>query len=605
MKYIVKNKKNMIKGCIIFIFLCILLCSRYVNKQVRYINGEERFTCSLKNEEILNQKLYLDNIKKIKLSAFIVYNGQSNSRFEIICKDNNYEYRKEIKLKELLNSEWNRIVIADPILEKMDNPVLTIKPVYLEENEEVNFLIVKGEEQEGITLFSEKNIWESSSLEMYCYVINDGMIMRCLVISLLITIIIVMSMIFLPHLINKNITASIAILLFGFSWFRMDIFHTPVTEWANIKYAVSFKYGILAQALPGTVVNLFTNMITENTVKFVAMIFMIMALCIFLKHINYNYIDNETIKKNVEIFVGIFIVSPFFFLSTYFSNNAVYAFFDPLTLAFYMVCMYLAYKDKGLIFIPIISAIAVLCYQQFVFCCFPILFLYMIYCGEIRKEKKYKIYAVILCISSGIIAVYSQFYGVLDKVTLNDICSHIQENVSWIVNPDTIKKQYFTSIKGILEYVNSETIDYFMLPFKWGILIIIISPIIVYWYKIWKKLIRVQDKIMYKILFILMICSIIIPFITFLIQTDWGRYTVCFIFSLFIVMLCLSKEKQSGMGEAILIANDEIKNKWGKNWYVILGIYMLCLSSLGASVHTIIEQLPTNIMNIFDKLLMS
>lgn len=600
-----KKYKWLMYFLVIFVTMLFFLLGKFVYPQVVYDIGESTteiysiYYCGSVEEE-----LHIQNARQLKIYGWSYYDGISEDKeFEISCTDGEITCSRTYNLRDIPSEMWTPIVFQEDELKSMRDTVrLSIKDISLDENNGFNIQVITNEHlYEGLHVDVQDESIKNSTLSMaYRYFEQDNFFPFLVTIFGIAVVLVLVIYAISKYIINYPVII-IMLVYTLIMWLKMDVWNTDISGFMQHRYAASYQYGVYNETLIGTICNFFVDRFTIHNTKIIATILELIELITFIVLFLQMYKKNVKNLKDIELFSLLFVVSPFFLTSHF--TSFVYGFYDAIIISIFIICMLIAYRERGLYWIPLISVVGVLSYKSFVFGCFPILFLYLIYRGVQCKKKKYFVVAVLTLLIDAFVCIFLQFFGTFSS--LSEVVEQMQEHVEWQVNGGVVYSHYFSNIQDQLNFVKLNAGDKYGSVYIYYFTVLALLPMLIYWIRLQKRYIITAKLRIKKIIMILAIASGGITFATFVIQADWGRYTNVFFTSIFVMMYLLLCDKSDfELNEAMIIIHTDNNNKYGKYWSMMLVIYLFSISCGGASSITQVRGISESILNMIQDIIL-
>lgn len=247
-----------------------------------------------------------------------------------------------------------------------------------------------------------------------------------------------------------------------------------------------------------------------------------------------------------------------------------------------LICIWIILNKKFIFLVPVLTAVGMLNHQIFIFLFFPMIFSALVYQTFVDESEKIQM-GICLIITSVVacgLFLFIQFVSaqylridlngalqlmldrnggkiidstlLFDGVIFDDLSSHFQKSHQVIA---------YGKIKDIIW-----TAIYFI-------------PTFVFYIKIYKRSIRLENKKSKKIAYVVMLCSILAILPCYILESDYFRWTTNLLWNIFIGILILTlmqpKEKRWDYG---------LKREKIENWILLIAIMLGSYQDMGFSV---------------------
>jgi hypothetical protein len=378
----------------------------------------------------------------------------------------------------------------------------------------------------------------------------------------------VISLVFLlRRYFNKYIVVGTSLLLLLSESFYRDIFNIGLNSWCYEQYLKTYKYGFLSQALPASIIFLFTDYFTGNAYRTLMIIIMVVVFVLELIFWHSTYEDSEL--KEFELF---YILTPCFL--TTFMNLGMFGKLDVIVTGIYIFCCIIIKAEKGIWLLPVLMVCGCLTHQQFCFEYFPLMMLMLARLVLVEKKQKFKYPAMVGGAASVIVSFITQFVSKIN-VTFDELIADIQLHTDMVVEGGMYKGNHYSTLLDNEKFVfNAATEGRQMLYVL--IACIIGFPILWYMHNVFNNLCAVKDcetkedrliRALMRITPVFILCS-------WVIAIDWARYALAYGQAFFFTFLTLAY-KNDRFRQAIAYANGKCRKLFGQYWLVLFACYAL------------------------------
>lgn len=579
---IVKTK-NYGKTCIIIILsLIITFLLVSINQEVLINGGSTEYT--LKNNDDIEQNIELKNTNEISL-RYRVYNctASENSMIVSICQGDSI-VEKTIKLSGVENKEesWVHLDISEL---KDGNAIIRVEGKNIDDDTKVNVYFVKN-------LSSLKpytpNLFvnEEEIAGAHLYLIYDTFdiifLLKILIFSLAISIFLYSISAWILTNFFVNPAFFLGIILVIVCVIRNSTINTRISAWASALWFLSYKYGFIGKALPGTIIGLICKVFKGNyylsTEELRCLLLWMLGILIFAELFwvysmqkNFNK-ESEPIRyRSVQALLMLFVASPVF--GTYYTQFATFGRADVLLITLFIAsCLCITYEKKMWL-IPVLSSLAILCHPLFVFTELPILLMLMLYEWLCKKKVAFSAPFFITLISSGLVAIYTQYFSHM-KYDYEYVWSDIQSRTDVELSSLLVYGENYISTGEFSDIYHTNFIDLHII-FTWGTTILTYFPIICIFYMIWRNAIKKnKNKINKAIMVILAICPIVEMYSFSASVLDQGRYIVLSMTAAFFGLFVLIRKRDESILMAVEETYSRAEKRMGASWPLYICIYL-------------------------------
>lgn len=373
---------------------------------------------------------------------------------------------------------------------------------------------------------------------------------------------------------NNKLQKYEQLLLLGLFWsFLMTIlrsFRLP-NDWAEAHWLISYKFGFIKRALPGTIISPFTNFeyFRTNGNLIIAGIsislFIIFSLTLFL--IAFRIIRQSNYKNEVVILVAIFLTSPFIVMSAHLNG-----YYDNIIILISVLSTILILKES-VIKAAILLSIGVLVHETIFFIGIPA----VTFTAFLKYQKqndqlklfdllisftKFHMSLILLPIGTIIILIVTQSFLDISTVREN-LISHISLfNFIYENREVTVPTAFTTSFS---EYLKSESPMFFERMTVGTNLLQIGLPLLALFSYLWLSLAKFKDKIL---IFSLFSVVTLLPLLLHIIAWDTSRIWA---YPLITAFLAFWGIREAFFEELV----DQIKSRYILSAYFVVFIFQL------------------------------
>ncbi|MCH5342504.1 MAG: hypothetical protein J1E64_00595 [Acetatifactor sp.] len=579
---IVQSKKYGKIYLIIILSLIITFLLVSINHEILINGGSNEYT--LKNNDVVEQNIELKNTNEISL-RYRVYDcaASEDSLTVSICQGDSI-VEKTIKLAEVENKEesWIHLDISEL---KDGNASIRVEGKDIDDDTKVSVYFVTN-------LSSLKpympNLFvnEEETVGMHLYLIYDTFDIIFLLKILIFSIVICIFLYSISAWILKNFSVNpaffLGIILVVVCVTRNSTINTRISAWASVLWFLSYKYGFIGKALPGTVISLICKVFKGNyylsTGELRCLLLWMLGLLIFAELFwvysmqkDFNK-ESETIRyRAVQALLILFVASPVF--GTYYTQFASFGRADVLLIILFIAsCLCITYEKKMWL-IPVFSSLAILCHPLFVFTELPVLLMLMLYEWLCKKKAAFSAPFLFTLISSGLVAVYTQYFSHM-KYDYEYVWSDIQSRTDAELSSLLVYGENYISTGEFSDIYHTNFIDLHII-FTWGTTILTYFPIICIFYIIWRNAVKKNEsKINKAIMVILAICPIVEMYSFSASVLDQGRYIVLSMTAAFLGLFVLIRKRDESILMAIEDTYSWAEKRIGASWPLYICIYL-------------------------------
>ena len=358
---------------------------------------------------------------------------------------------------------------------------------------------------------------------------------------------------------------------------QIDIWVAPI-------YALNYSYGFGSRFLLGSILKMiFGEYLSSSEAYLFCEIVMVTIIAVISLLIDklVNKI-NDKVKIAVIFMVLMYICSPGSITAIWTSANMGRLENYTLLLVLIAVCLFEIIQTNWIKY-TVVTVISVLCialYQGYIFLYFTVIFFIILY--DFFEENDERIKKGILGIGSIIINCITflifQLFTYTNFSGYDEMISVLSQKTDFAMN-ESLKYEYFMSIKEVYEVVVEDFIlSRFTTPRELlFITILLCTPIIIIFIAIWLKCIqKLTEKNKQKTFYYLWWISYIAFLPQFILNTDWGRWSIAVLFYTFFSVLYMLWKGN----EEIACALESLQCLIIKNKYLMI-LVLIYLQRLG------------------------
>lgn len=562
-----------------------------MNMTISTVRNGEEYTESLVDGDVYVQELVLENTPRIYVSVLPLYNTPSSKvgiDYEIVAEGQ--AITGFIPLVELTNREWTTLIIPTPNTLYAGTAHIMLKAVGFDSENTLQFLIttntlqtdpdcqlIKNGDQivNGRLVMSYKKFDISTASEL-----------------MFITFIVVCVISRFSGRISKSIKK------YPFAYITAAIFLGNVIaqypSLYDINKHVSAQYlynwqtlGFVRRALAGTVIKFFNIDLTSE--RYVIYGIICIGLMLILEIYIIYHRSNLHYNIQLEKCFAAFLCMPFA-VTTFFGFH-FFARLDELLIICFLLCCIAIIKERGLIFIPIISVVAILIHEMFVAIFVPFVFCLLLYKFYLTQNRKYLI--ILICTS-----IFSVFFGVF---------------VGFIAKTDTpYELAWETMSNNPLAFDYPLRINYYsssMYAFteSWNTLfssnaipaavlsLFLLLPVIllaIFWLKQYHSR---QSNLLGRLIVLLFPCTIAGTVLCMYMMCDWGRLFVMYGLGVFFSFVTLWFMDEKRVATSVVAVWQKVTSKIGVAavWGICLFYLFISTVQQGSSSTTLFEFVRT------------
>lgn len=472
-------KKQLIKNLCFSILIALLISMAYFfyNIQVQTVRNGEEYCDLMIDGDVFEQQIMLNNTPNLFVSILPIYTTPEDSvGIQYSLYVDNEEYSGFVPLNSCLNNAWTTIKIPS-CLWYSGAATLRLEGVGLTSEDSLQFLITTNTIQEHPELTLSKNgqLIEHGRLSMIykeCKIDSSVCLFVCLFVALFII------SIFVRKILNHAKQYAVAYIGLGFVLLT-TFYYYPTLYTINTHVSAQYFFswldlGFVRRSFVGTVIDLLgVNFDVYAYVMYgIACIVLLALLEICLIYDRRFAADRSRIFK-YYIFV---LCTPFGLLSFY--QFHFFARLDEVLIISFLISCIMIIKQKGMIILPVISLVAIMCHEMYLSMFIPFIFCLLLYQWYVFRQKKFLICLAVTGVTSVGMGAYLGFVAKTDAVFV-DVWDKIQAtgdpNLIWSY---PLQVNFFTDKKAVL--TDSFAVLYAANTIPSAILsILLLSPVIV------------------------------------------------------------------------------------------------------------------------------
>ena len=366
-------------------------------------------------------------------------------------------------------------------------------------------------------------------------------------------------------------------------------------SWITTPWIINYNDGFVSKALPGTIISLFTDYISKNTLNVIFHIIFITA-CIILCFAMKKMIDIAEDRKTgnaddliygVNFLMLAYAVGPLS-LATYLRQ---WGRFDVILIGCFLISILILLRtDKpGLTYLVTgFSVIAILSHQIYIFVLYPAVFCIFLYLVFIRNEKRYVKPFLINLFVPAAFGFYVQFIGNI-KMPLQRYLSILETRTDTPILSTMVDGEYYLSGTDNVYTFGTLDIHHFNDGLSLVMFVVLMVPIVSFLWRLWSATInhtagtgihiwkiRISEKLVYALIALI---PFIAPVFMFFTISDYGRVMTMFACGETMMAVTLSLIDKEHFEKSMQGTIYYYKEKYG-NWY-FTGIiaYLVSLST--------------------------
>lgn len=548
------SKTRYIIGLIIVLAVFFAFATSVEFRSYTVVRGGHEEVSWLNNNSVIKQEYPYGNLKKLKLD--IIKNEEKLLNNDGIIE---FEFRQDNKTKtakidiNMLENGWQNVVVnLDCSDFSDDNAILTVS--------------YKGSNSENVIglLFTSGNQAFSMSNVVIDGNVKDGMflsssynlsIYKILICSFGVFFAFFSLIFFILKTLlkynKKNVYNPVLCFFLFFmlvQYLKSGVWAKSLNQWCTTPFLVNYNDGFISKALMGSICSIFTNFFTYKTFQIVFhVIFIVFILAIYF--VVKSFINNSQSTQEKEIISTVFLV---YILSPFGPAGYLYNWLrlDVVLCFLFLITIFCLTKHNTFFtFLTIIlSILAILTHQYFVFCMYPAIIGIFLYKIVVKKNKEVLWPMILNVILSAASAFYLQFFGKVNY-TFSEYMKIVSarseiEPLAMMVEVDNYysTKEIWEASIGIL--IRGNTLLHFV------VVVLLLMPIFIFLFKFWrasiKQQVQTQDKIVTCILALVPLASLPV----FVVGADWGRFFSMLVFEEVFLVIALVKVDYSVFGKS-------------------------------------------------------
>ncbi len=333
-------------------------------------------------------------------------------------------------------------------------------------------------------------------------------------------------------------------------------------------YALSYKWGFISRGLIGHLFNIIFTVVSIKKVYFILnfiFIFFLMFVA-YMMNLIINIYKNKLMGLMVAL-LCVFNPASFMLMIT----MSEFGRFDIFIFILTIISLIFLYKNKYLFLIPIISILAMLTHQNFIFMYAPLICTLIIYHYFKNKEKKWITLLVVnllcLVLSLSVVLVYGKPESFK---TSTQFATVLRRNTNIPITDGYLSAIHSEYYKTFADHMNWTAKRMSQAPKRYFAigLVLLLSYLYIQYILLYQFIIK-KNKLFYYL-----ILSCFGSLILFIIGHDFGRWYVAIINSLVLLFIYL-------IFENIKILNSAYKSLKGKEAFLIMAIiyYILLMQN--------------------------
>lgn len=374
----------------------------------------------------------------------------------------------------------------------------------------------------------------------------------------------------------------ILFLILGFVFFRecpLSRF-TSLHPFFKMQYYITYEFGFIARGLIGSVFKgIFPVDLYEEAINLFYLFFCIIISILF------TIFTCKCIRKAGTLEETVFKIAVLVYLSpmaiSYFFTGDEWGCFDIYVALIAILSCLIVICGKGLILIPILSAVMLLIHHGSFFTFFPIVIFLLFYESCIKKQyKNYAILGITILVGC-IVFAYMQFFSQAVNISSDELIAIIESRAgqSFGDNTDYLERWYF---KGNSLSISSLFSSRYFILF---LTIVLYLPILTILKTFWTTLIRNCKTVRERICYVAMAFSFLTIIPSIVLTWDTGRWIIAVLIgqSVFIFFLVFRGDKNAIVSLESL--REYFREKPQRYWILCIYVTILGMGSIeGATI---------------------
>lgn len=569
-------------------------------------------TIDLYQDSVIEQKLFFQNTRDLVLYCLIPQEAIDDECFiTVTVMQDDYSEDITVNLDHYQSDFWDYIHLNTKNFGNGDAK-LAIRGGNLQDNH-VTFQLAVGSQHIDLgSVIVNGNIHNGKVLLLRYKYINIIAAIKILFTSVCLCIFTFSLYAYLKKYIVNNIAVVISFALIMIISIQNSIYYVPLNGWCATSWLLSYKYGFVSRGLPGSILLSLQKIITrsayitENDLRAVFLILLVVLCLIILHWIGKMLRENKNVENgayfnSVENITFFYILSPIFVTFYCYSNRL--GRLDEILIICFVLCCHLIIKRRGLFLIPVLTAVAILTHQMFIFTLLPIILAVMLYCWLGEKDHRFAVSTVVTLCLDAILGFYCQFVANISGWTLQEVMADMQSKTNIPLLELMVSSEQFFDTQMFTDYYMDNYVD-FAVVFKYFWFVLLCLPLYYVYIQIWKNSIQLVDGKKKKFwMFIISVSPICVLPIFFTAAVDFGRWTVEYGTAAFFGIFMMVRMKNQQVLLSIKAIDDKLSDKVGKGWPFYCGIIFVVLGRLDDAQGFGIEAQIKQFVEVFMKMI--
>ena len=346
-----------------------------------------------------------------------------------------------------------------------------------------------------------------------------------------------------------------------------------MSNYITTPYLVSYEFGFGPRMFIGSVVDIFTDYVSNYFIWSFIIICTLLLLLLVSYYLEKVIENTENLLKYAVVFlVIVYLLSPASIL--YLSIYNDFGRFDLYLLLLTLIALLFAKHKCTALCIPVVCFICMAIHQIYLCTFAPLIVLILLY--EVYQNKFSKYWLCILIVTVLTLCssfIYFQFFAELNVSSVNELIMYIAPSTNLGIDSGSLDAAYFrtTETHFLSSFPTFETV------IRKGLrTLLFLSPLFVLFLAIWIKTIRQTPNKREKIFYLICMLSPLAAFPAFIIAIDWGRWLAGLIIVQFAIIFYLMYHK-----DRYLLQSLRDMSSWAKDNLWALIPVMLYLPMLG------------------------
>ena len=446
--------------------ILLALLSAFAVASIRFhlcvFRAQPEYVFAMYKETDLKQAIFLQNSKKLSLG--IINNCQNeNAKLVATIIQDDAMCEQEIRLSDITKGQWTNIIVS---LSDLHNgkASLNLKALGFSQSDHVDLLLTSGSDFFDLPPVLINGIeQEKVKLPVNYDIFEPTVFLKLPVMFLIFWAVLIFSLTRYRDIISRNKLVFLGVCLIAIQLVKSHIFTNPqISGWAYTLNFFTYKYGFVSRGFAGTCLWALKKLLTGNSFissKFFHAYSIVLYACLavillfFIQRITTKTSETKAAKM-VSLITLLYLCSPF---SIQYYVRLLGRIDMILGICFIFCCLCILY-ERFMFLIPAFAFAGIATHQMFVFTYLPILLAALLYIGISKKDKKILTIFAFTTITSGVLAVYFQFFGDPQNVAYADVVSQMQSRTNMPILNDAIEYEWFKSTK---DFFASADYDYF------------------------------------------------------------------------------------------------------------------------------------------------